>query len=199
MRMWMINPEQLCDTHLLGEHFEIHKHRHNFVKKHSISGRISPIVQIEPNSMKTRHDILTIEMEKRFNKKYNSPYEQPDLSYLKDNERNAVVNIDISINDLINRCPKCKERILSMNYNIMNDKEINLERILEEQFPYYHQWKCYFSEKQINFILDAMRDACEQTILLCNENAKTETLKLGLDIEIIDEDSILNTKNQIKL
>ena len=70
MRMWMISPGLLCNKHLIGEHGDIHKHRHNFVKKHSISGRLSPIVQIEPSSMEKRHDELTLEMEKRFNKKY---------------------------------------------------------------------------------------------------------------------------------
>jgi len=40
MRMWMVEPKLLCKKHLLGEHNEIHKHRHNFVKKHSVKGRI---------------------------------------------------------------------------------------------------------------------------------------------------------------
>ena len=109
--MWMIDAKLLCNKHLLGEHGEIHKHRHNFVKKHSISGRIAPIVQIEPMSMKSRHDELTIEMERRFNKKYDSHYEQPDLSYLADSERLAKVDISISQLDLYSRCNDCKNRL----------------------------------------------------------------------------------------
>jgi hypothetical protein len=107
MRMWMINPIYLCRKHLLGEHNEIHKHKPSFEKKHSISGRIYPIVQIEPLSMKVRHDELVEEMIKRkFNHK--SPYEMPDLSYLPKKEREAKVNILTSITDLKNRCPYCK-------------------------------------------------------------------------------------------
>ena len=51
MRLWMIDPKLLCTQHLLGEHLEIHKHRHVFIKHYSITGRIYPIVQIEPASM----------------------------------------------------------------------------------------------------------------------------------------------------
>ena len=110
MRMWGIEPKFLCVNHLLGEHNEIHKHRHNFIKQHSIAKRIFPVVQIEPENMKKRHDELAEEMLKRG---YNhmSPYEQPELSHLKPEERYAKINKSISFSDLINRCPKCKERI----------------------------------------------------------------------------------------
>jgi len=112
MRMWMIDPKLLCDKHLLGEHGEIHKHLHNFVKQHSISGRIVPVVQIEPNSMQYRHDELAKEMlERGFN--HNSPYKQPDLNYLPYHERYAKVNLVVSIIDLSNRCQDCKSRIES--------------------------------------------------------------------------------------
>ena len=72
----MIDPILLCNQHLLGEHGEIHKHRHNFVKGHSILGRKG---QIEPASMSQRHDELAIEMVKR-GMNHKSPYVQPDLS-----------------------------------------------------------------------------------------------------------------------
>ena len=107
----MINPELLCNQHLLGEHSEIHKHRHNFVKKHKISGRIFPIVQIEPLSMQSRHDELHKEMERRFKKTYDSPYQQPDLNHLPINEKNARVDIALSLQDLSCRCEKCREKI----------------------------------------------------------------------------------------
>lgn len=112
----MVNPKLLCNKHLFGEHGEIHKHRHNFVKKHSVSGRLNPIVQIEPKSMKKRHDELTKEMERRTGKKYFSEYEQPDISYLSIHERKAEVNIKKSLQDLICRCEDCKERILEYGH-----------------------------------------------------------------------------------
>ena len=109
MRMWGIDPSLLCKQHLLGEHGEIHKHRHNFVKKHKITKRISPVVQIEPENMQKRHDQLALEMIKRgYN--HNSPYEQPDISYLKPEERYAKIDKNISINDLIDRCPECTKK-----------------------------------------------------------------------------------------
>lgn len=105
MRMWMLNPGWLCRKHLLGEHGEIHKHKHNFEKGHSIEGRRG---QIEPASMQSRHDALAEEMVKRgFNHK--SPYEQPDLSHYDIDT--FTVDRDESKRDLADRCPECKERM----------------------------------------------------------------------------------------
>jgi len=110
MRMWGINPELLCKKHLLGEHGEIHKHRHNFVKQHSIAKRISPVVQIAPEQMQKRHNELAHEMLKRgYNHK--SPYEQPDLSHLKNEERYAEIDINVSILDLVLRCDECAKNL----------------------------------------------------------------------------------------
>ena len=111
MRMWMVNPKLLCKKHLLGEHFEIHKHKHNFVKNHSINKRVSPVVQIEPGSMKIRHDQLTKEMRRR-NYNHNSPYEMPDISYLPLWQQTAKVDLDNSLKDLCERCPDCKNNII---------------------------------------------------------------------------------------
>lgn len=106
----MLPAKHLCKKHLLGEHGEIHKHRHNFVKHHNIHGRVFPIVQIEPLSMQVRHDELASEMLRRgYN--HQSPYEQPDLSYLSDGDRNARVDLSISASDLMNRCVECSMRM----------------------------------------------------------------------------------------
>lgn len=106
MRMWMVEPKLLCRKHLLGEHGEIHKHRHNFVKKHSIAKRIE-MGQIEPSSMKSRHDALAEEMLRRgFNHK--SPYEMPDISHLSDKERLFRVDVEQSKRDLRERCRECQ-------------------------------------------------------------------------------------------
>lgn len=117
MRMWMINPKLLCIKHLLGEHGEIHKHRHNFVKRHSIKGRIDVVVEIEPESMKKRHDVLAKEMLRRgFN--HQSPYEQPDLSYLPDYQRYAKADVAYNLNDLKARCPECRRLINNGKHRI---------------------------------------------------------------------------------
>lgn len=105
VRMWMVNPKLLCRKHLLGEHGELHKFHHNFVKGHSIKGRIG---QIEPSSMQSRHDELAAEMLSR-GMKHKSPYSQPDLS--KYDLTGFVVDTEVSLNDLCERCPECKKNI----------------------------------------------------------------------------------------
>lgn len=112
MRMWMIDPKCLCNKHLLGEHGEIHKHKHNFEKKHSVTGRLVPIVQIEPSSMELRHDSLANEMLYR-GMNHRSEYKQPDISYLSTAFQSAKVDLDISKRDLISRCDMCMNRILN--------------------------------------------------------------------------------------
>lgn len=113
MRMWSISPTLLCDKHLLGEHGELHKHRHNFVKHHSITGRISPVVQIEPDNMGKRHDVLAVEMVRR-GFKHQSPYIQPSLDHLPDNERYAKIDLAENIKTLSERCVKCSNKILNL-------------------------------------------------------------------------------------
>lgn len=113
MRMWMLDPKLICRKHLIGAHGELHKHRHNFEKQHKIDGRIYPIVQIEPPSMKKRHDELAEEMIRR-GMNHNSPYEQPDISYLPEEQQKAKVDIEISKIDLMNRCEDCKHNLLSV-------------------------------------------------------------------------------------
>jgi hypothetical protein len=97
----------LCKKHLIGMHGELHKFRHNFVKQHSISGRIKPIVQIEPEAMKARHDEIAA-----YFKGHKSPYEQPDLSYLPDSERYAKIDLNENIKTLCARCAECRKNIL---------------------------------------------------------------------------------------
>ena len=105
MRMWMVNPRIMCRKHLLGEHGELHKFLHNWVKHHSITGRIERN-SIEPLAYKTRHDMLAREMIRRgYN--HQSPLEQPDFSYLPLPQRKAKVDTEASTWLLITRCPEC--------------------------------------------------------------------------------------------
>lgn len=106
MRMWhKYLTEYLCNKHLIGAHGELHKFRHAFIKKHSIDGRISPIVQIEPWRMGEYHEELVSEMLKR-GIKHNSPYTMPDISYLG-NKGKVRVDIDENIDTLRLRCKEC--------------------------------------------------------------------------------------------
>lgn len=105
MRMWHIQLIPfLCAKHLVGMHGEIHKHRHNFVKKHSIKGRVEPVVQIEPELMKQSHDLCT-----KYLKNHKSPYKLPNLSYLPEAQRKTRVSLEENIKTLNDRCPVCKK------------------------------------------------------------------------------------------
>jgi len=111
--MWMCKPSLLCNRHLAGEHGELHKHRHNFVKQHSIAGRISPVVQIQPSAMQTRHDALAAEMLAR-GMRHQSPYSMPDISHLPPAHRHARVNVPAALADLADRCGECRGRIFQV-------------------------------------------------------------------------------------
>jgi hypothetical protein len=108
--MWCIDPKLLCRKHLLGEHGELHKFRHNFVKKHNMNKRIE-LGQIDPVFMGIRHDELAKEIENRgYN--HNSPYEQPDVNYIPDILLDyCYINIEQNMQELKNRCPECRKRI----------------------------------------------------------------------------------------
>ena len=101
MRMWMIPPETMCGQHRRGEHGEIHKFRPDFEKGYSIAARRG---QIEPESMKARHDELAAYMN------HKSPYTMPDLSYLPDEDRYGTVDRYESLILLHSRCEKCAEQ-----------------------------------------------------------------------------------------
>lgn len=108
MRMWMVNPKNLCRKHLLGEHNEIHKLIGSLKRKRSISGYIKNDC-LEPLSMEIRHNQLVQEMKSRG---YNHKSPLPDninelISYLPETEINHKVNTKKSLIDLKERCTMC--------------------------------------------------------------------------------------------
>lgn len=105
MRMWMVNPKYMCTKHLVGEHGEIHKHKHNFVKGHSIEKRIR-WAQIEPASMSSRHDELASYLQN-----HKSPFEQPERhKRYSDKEWFHTINVDASLMLLLTKCNECKKK-----------------------------------------------------------------------------------------
>lgn len=109
----MVDPFILCTRHLSGEHGEIHKHRHNFVKGHSMTGRIAENC-CEPKSLRSRHDELETELNRRQQedgrKVTCSPFEMPDISYLPEEERNYQIDVQKNLELLLERCDSCRER-----------------------------------------------------------------------------------------
>lgn len=105
MRMWMTPTWLMCGQHRAGEHGEIHKHRHNFVKQHRMAGRVA-INALQPLAMQARHDELAGSL-----KSHRSPYQAPPVDYLPPEQRDYRVNVYDSLMMLRDRCPACRERI----------------------------------------------------------------------------------------
>ena len=103
MRQWNVNPEFLCTKHLLGEHVEHHMFIGCMKKGTSLKGYIEKGL-VEVQNIKKRHDELVTEMIKR-GMNHNTPLEQ-NICYDA-----GYVNSEQNINELRNRCEKCKERI----------------------------------------------------------------------------------------
>lgn len=125
MRMWMIDPALLCSRHLSGEHGEIHKHLPSFRRGHSVSGRFAPVVQIQLNAILARHDELAAEIDRRAQQSgrggHHSPLtDLPDLQAIYPDHYSLCVDIAESVRDLCERCPECRDRILSIDklYNM---------------------------------------------------------------------------------
>ena len=108
--MWMIDPKLLCSKHLIGEHGEIHKHLPSFRKGYKIDGRFDPVVQIQLNRLKERHDELAVEM---FARKYRHISPLLDIPNLKEKypqHYDKMVDLNISKTDLYQRCFACEGR-----------------------------------------------------------------------------------------
>jgi len=103
MRQWLVNPEFLCRQHLLGEHQECHTFMGCIKKGTSLKGYIKNGL-VEVHNIKSRHDELAMEMIKRgYNHK--SPLEEFNF------QNAGYVNREQNIEELKNRCLKCKMRI----------------------------------------------------------------------------------------
>ncbi len=115
MRMWLgVHPEELCSKHLSGEHGELHKHRHNFVKQHSMTGRIQGNA-LEPLSLQARHDALEYELNRRQledgRKVTHSPFAAPNIDYLPKTERDYRIDQARNRQLLRDRCADCRQRM----------------------------------------------------------------------------------------
>jgi len=105
MRQWNVPVEYLCQKHLIGEHVENHSFLGCIKKGTSLKGYIEKGL-VEVHNIKSRHDELANEMIKRgYNHK--TPIEEFECQEI------GYVNTTENIQELIKRCPKCKERILN--------------------------------------------------------------------------------------
>lgn len=119
MRMWMVDPEIMCNRHLLGEHNEIHMLIGSLYKKIKIDGFIKNNL-IEPESIIKRHQELVNEIERRgYNhnslilhqfKKLNIPSLNELIKHLPKEYQEYKIDREKSLNDLLSRCQECKKR-----------------------------------------------------------------------------------------
>ncbi|KKP77706.1 MAG: hypothetical protein UR73_C0013G0004 [candidate division WS6 bacterium GW2011_GWF1_35_23] len=107
MRMWGVNPELLCNKHLLGEHVEMHMFAGTIAKNISIQGYLDNKL-VNPIEINDRHDLLVIEMQKR-GMNHQSPLQKIDINII------GEIDVQKNINELSKRCKICQGR---MNENL---------------------------------------------------------------------------------
>lgn len=108
--MWMVDPKLMCNKHLCGEHLECHMLAGTILKRKNLKGYVNNNL-VEVTKLKERHDILSEEMKKR-GLNHKSSLLNYDLSYLSQEIINFKVNVVESYQELLRRCPKCRERQL---------------------------------------------------------------------------------------
>ncbi|MHB1346507.1 MAG: pyrimidine dimer DNA glycosylase/endonuclease V [Candidatus Humimicrobiaceae bacterium] len=106
--MWGVDPKNLCNQHLLGEHLEMHMFSGCIKKGISLKGYFDKKL-VCTNLIKKRHDDLAIEMIFR-GMKHKSPI--AEIGSFKDFEYGEI-DIEANIKELSRRCPKCKERFIN--------------------------------------------------------------------------------------
>ena len=109
MRMWMVDPREMCQAHLLGEHREMHALVGMLSRKKKIQGYIDNKL-LQPRLIKQRHDELVEEMLRRgMNHHTILIFDESLLEYLPVEHKNAIVDPIESKKELIRRCVRCRD------------------------------------------------------------------------------------------
>ncbi len=101
MRMWKVNPKNMCRQHLLGEHVECHMFVGAILKGISLSGYIKKGL-VEIHNIKSRHQELVNEMIAR---KYNHNSPLPEFESFESGCIDSEKNLQI----LNEKCIHCRE------------------------------------------------------------------------------------------
>jgi len=102
MRMWMVDPRIMCRQHLLGEHAEIHMFIGTINRKKSVKGYLEKGL-LEIHNLYNRHEELVKEMKRRG---YNHCSEVDGKWKIV--EKAGFVNGDRNVDELTDRCSKCR-------------------------------------------------------------------------------------------
>lgn len=104
MRMWMVNPSQMCNKHLLGEHVKCHMIAGALKKQRNINGFIKNGL-IDLRLLNNRHNELALEMTVR-GINHCTPIIIPDYNYLIDLP-DTIIDVEVSKQELNKRCKDC--------------------------------------------------------------------------------------------
>jgi hypothetical protein len=104
MRMWMVNPRFMCRQHLLGEHVEVHMFIGTISRGKQVKGYIENGL-LEVHSMYSRHEELVEEMKRRGYNHYSNVEER-----WRNAQKLGTVDRKKSLEELLNRCTRCKRR-----------------------------------------------------------------------------------------
>ena len=104
MRMWMVNPKNMCRQHLLGEHVEIHMFIGTICQGKSVQGYLEKGL-LEVHNLYNRHGELVKEMKLRGYAHYSNVDEKWKLV-----EKLGKIDRRKNLIDLTNRCSRCKSR-----------------------------------------------------------------------------------------
>ena len=121
MRQWLIDPNLLCDRHLLVEHVEHHMFVGCILKNISLKGYIDTGL-VEVHRLRERHDQLVEEMLKR-NMKHKSPLPKFEgfIAGRVDVERNEK--------DLFERCERCRKRWMKKQEPFNKQNDFHMEQL----------------------------------------------------------------------
>ena len=115
MRMWMLDPRTMCRRHLLGEHVELHMLAGSILRGKTLTGFVGRGL-IQPGAIAPRHAALAAEMRRRGYSHASPLIESPSgldehiraLARYPEAVREATVDAEKSLSDLLARCPECR-------------------------------------------------------------------------------------------
>jgi len=120
MRMWFVDPETMCDKHLLGEHYECHVALGAIVKDTPQWRSFVRKGLILPGELQNRHDELVTEMQKR-GFVHKSPMCAPE--WVSRFDRFFPECADMAAHVLLfQRCTTCRERFKKVRS--LDDKDV---------------------------------------------------------------------------
>jgi hypothetical protein len=104
----MVNPRIMCRQHLLGEHAEIHMFIGTIDRKKSVKGYLQKGL-LEVHNLFSRHNELVNEMQKRGYTHHSNVEEK-----WKTAKTAGFIDRKRNLEELVNRCSKCKRRYLEL-------------------------------------------------------------------------------------